>query len=89
MTSNAYPFFSRRPPKKPLTDDVTGEPLIQRSDDNVETLRKRLSSYHQQTAPVVDYYKAKKIWHPIDAAQAPPVVWESLVGVFNNAKRSS
>ncbi|PAV23437.1 adenylate kinase [Pyrrhoderma noxium] len=77
------------PPKKPLTDDVTGEPLIQRSDDNVETLRKRLSSYHQQTAPVVDYYKAKKIWHPIDAAQAPPVVWESLVGVFNNAKKSS
>lgn len=71
-----------------MTDDVTGEPLIQRSDDNVETLRKRLSSYHQQTAPVVDYYKAKGIWKPIDAAQAPPVVWESLVGVFKSAKRS-
>lgn len=79
--------FFRRPPKKPMTDDVTGEPLIQRSDDNVETLRKRLASYHQQTAPVVDYYKAKKIWKPIDAAQSPPVVWESLVGVFKSAKK--
>ncbi|KAL5528855.1 ADK1 [Sanghuangporus baumii] len=76
------------PPKKFMTDDVTGEPLIQRSDDNIETLRKRLASYHQQTAPVVDYYKAKGIWKPIDAAQAPPVVWESLVGVFKSAKRS-
>ncbi|OCB91289.1 adenylate kinase 1 [Sanghuangporus baumii] len=71
-----------------MTDDVTGEPLIQRSDDNIETLRKRLASYHQQTAPVVDYYKAKGTWKPIDAAQAPPVVWESLVGVFKSAKRS-
>lgn len=71
-----------------MTDDVTGEPLIQRSDDNVETLRKRLTSYHQQTAPVVDYYKAKGIWKLIDAAQAPPVVWENLVGVFKSAKRS-
>ncbi|KAH8114131.1 adenylate kinase 1 [Phellopilus nigrolimitatus] len=75
------------PPKKTMTDDVTGEPLIQRSDDNVETLRKRLGSYHSQTAPVVDYYKAKGIWKPIDAAQAPPVVWSSLVGVFKYAKK--
>ena len=30
-----------------MTDDLTGEPLIQRSDDNVETLRKRLTTYHQ------------------------------------------
>ena len=75
------------PPKKPMMDDVTGEPLIQRSDDNIETLRKRLGSYNKQTAPVVDYYKAKAIWTPIDAAQSPPVVWESLVGVFKGIKK--
>jgi len=75
-----------QPPKKPMTDDVTGEPLIQRSDDNVETLRKRLSSYHQQTAPVVDYYKAKGVWKPIDAAQSPSVVWESLNKIFGTKK---
>lgn len=70
------------PPKKPMKDDVTGEPLIQRSDDNVEALTKRLGVFHAQTAPVVDYYKRKGLWHPIDATQAPPVVWDNLRKVF-------
>jgi len=42
-----------------MKDDVTGEPLIQRSDDNAETLKKRLKSYHDMTAPVVEYYKRR------------------------------
>jgi adenylate kinase len=70
------------PPKKPMTDDVSGEPLIQRSDDNVETLRKRLGAFHSQTGPVVDYYKSKGLWHGIDAAQSPSVVWDNLSKVF-------
>lgn len=47
------------PPKKAMTDDQTGEPLIQRSDDNAETLRKRLLTYHEQTGPVAEYYKKR------------------------------
>jgi len=70
------------PPKKPMVDDVTGEPLIQRSDDNVETLQKRLKTYHSQTGPVAEYYKSKGLWHGIDAAQSPSVVWDNLRGVF-------
>ena len=50
------------PPKKAMTDDVTGEPLVQRSDDNAETLKKRLGTYHAQTASVTDYYRKKGIW---------------------------
>ncbi|CAG8507607.1 19051_t:CDS:2, partial [Cetraspora pellucida] len=59
------------PPKVPGKDDVTGEPLIQRADDNAETLKKRLATYHKQTAPVVDYYKQKNIWSGVDASQNP------------------
>jgi hypothetical protein len=33
-------------------DDVTGEPLVKRKDDNAETLKSRLSAFHAQTAPV-------------------------------------
>ena len=73
------------PPKKPMADDVTGEPLIQRSDDNVEALRKRLTVFHNQTGPVVDYYKAKNLWRPIDAAQAPSVVWDNLSKIFKSS----
>ncbi|KAF8177635.1 adenylate kinase 1 [Pholiota molesta] len=74
------------PPKKPGVDDVTGEPLIQRSDDNVDTLRKRLTTYHAQTGPVVDYYKAKGLWHGVDAAQSPSVVWDNLRSIFVGKK---
>ncbi|QRV86864.1 adenylate kinase [Ceratobasidium sp. AG-Ba] len=70
------------PPKKPMTDDVTGEPLIQRSDDNAETLRKRLAAFHQQTGPVVEYYKKQGIWKGVDAAQSPKVVWDNLSKIF-------
>lgn len=45
------------PPKVEGQDDVTGEPLIQREDDLEETVKNRLSVYHEQTAPLVDYYQ--------------------------------
>ncbi|MDP3009939.1 MAG: adenylate kinase [Methylococcales bacterium] len=46
------------PPKVEGIDDVTGEPLILRDDDKEETVRKRLSVYHEQTKPLVGYYSA-------------------------------
>ncbi len=45
------------PPQKAGLDDETGEPLIQRDDDKEETVRKRLAVYHEQTEPLIDYYK--------------------------------
>jgi len=44
------------PPKVSGKDDVTGEDLIQRDDDREETVRKRLSVYHAQTEPLLEYY---------------------------------
>lgn len=46
------------PPKQEGLDDITGEPLIQRDDDKEETVRKRLSVYHEQTKPLIGYYSA-------------------------------
>ena len=45
------------PPKVEGKDDVTGEELIQRADDNEETVRHRLGVYHEQTAPLVSFYQ--------------------------------
>lgn len=45
------------PPRVPGKDDITGEPLVQRKDDNAETLRARLKAFHAETAPVIAYYK--------------------------------
>jgi adenylate kinase len=45
-------------PKQTGKDDVTGEDLVQRADDQEDTVRQRLSIYHQQTAPLIDFYKS-------------------------------
>ncbi len=45
------------PPKVDGKDDVTGEALVQREDDREETVRKRLQVYHEQTKPLVDFYR--------------------------------
>ncbi|MFT5719825.1 MAG: adenylate kinase [Motiliproteus sp.] len=58
-------------------DDATGEDLVQRVDDNEETVRDRLNVYHDQTAPLINYYKS---WGVIDASTAPEYVYVAGVG---------
>ena len=47
------------PPKVPMRDDVTGEPLVRRKDETAETLVARLKAFHEQTSPLVAYYGSK------------------------------
>ena len=47
------------PPKREGFDDLTGEHLIQRDDDQEETIKERLIVYREQTAPLVDFYRQK------------------------------
>jgi adenylate kinase len=56
------------PPKKDMVDDVTGEPLVLRKDDEEATVRNRLDVYHRQTEPLVDYYSK---WAGTGDKQAP------------------
>ena len=77
------------PPKKEMTDDVTGEELIQRSDDNEDALKKRLGTYHEQTAPVTDYYRKTGIWKKIDASKEPGEVWKSILTIFDQEGKTS
>ena len=44
------------PPRNDMTDDVTGEPLEVRADDQEERVRNRLEVYHRQTVPLIGYY---------------------------------
>ncbi len=47
------------PPRIENLDDESGEPLVQRKDDNEETVRNRLAIYHEQTKPLIGYYLKK------------------------------
>jgi adenylate kinase len=55
------------PPKEDESCDDDGTKLIQRPDDTEEVVRNRLGTYYRQTKPVVDYYKARRTVHDIDA----------------------
>lgn len=66
------------PPKVEGKDDITGEDLIQRKDDNAAVLNKRLEAYHTQTAPILDFYQKKGVLRSINAMQDMKKVWEEL-----------
>lgn len=68
------------PPRVAGKDDVTGEDLIQRADDAEETVIKRLSVYHEQTQPLVEYYAT---WAATGDKSAPRLVKVSGVGSVN------
>ncbi len=57
LDSGRIYHVSFSPPRVANIDDETGEELVQREDDKEETIRKRLALYHQQTKPLVDFYK--------------------------------
>ncbi|CAB1437450.1 unnamed protein product [Pleuronectes platessa] len=73
------------PPKEPMKDDLTGEPLMRRSDDNESALHSRLDSYHRQTVPLVEYYRSRGLHTAVDAAQNPNIVFASIMAAFSAA----
>jgi len=65
------------PPKEEGKDDVTGEPLVQRDDDKEDTVRNRLEVYHDQTEPLIGYYRK---WEGSGEAGAPKYIKIQGVG---------
>ena len=58
LASGRTYHVSFNPPKEEGKDDVTGEPLIQRDDDQEDTVRARLKIYHDQTEPLINFYSS-------------------------------
>jgi len=65
------------PPKNSCLDDLTGEKLIQREDDQEETVRRRLQVFHDQTTPVIEYYQT---WAESNDNSAPVYIKVSGMG---------
>ena len=61
------------PPKQEGIDDITGEPLIQRADDHENIVRDRLTTYHSQTAPLINFYS--------EASKTSAVKFNTIEGV--------
>jgi adenylate kinase len=65
-----------------------GGRLVQRTDDNVGVVLKRLKVYHQQSEPLVEYYKSRPTFRSINGAQAPDRVAADLAAAIESARRS-
>ncbi len=74
------------PPKEAGKDDITGEPLIQRKDDNPEVLKSRLNEYHTKTQPIIDYYDKQGLVKVIQADAPIQNVWEQVKTALGDAK---
>jgi len=72
-----------KPPRHDNVCDLHPEAhLIQRADDNSETVRARLATYEEQTRPLVEYYKAAGLLHTVDGTLAPEAIYDDVVRVL-------
>ena len=75
---NIY-FF---PPKEEGKCDKCGADLIQRKDDNLDSLKVRLSEYHKNTQPVIEYYEAMDLVKQVDASRAIEEVFADVKSIL-------
>ena len=71
------------PPKTEGICDKCGSELVLRADDKPETVQNRLSVYHEQTQPLIDYYDKKNILKTVDGTKDMQEVFNDIVGILN------
>ena len=72
-----------KPPRNDNVCDLHPETqLVQRADDNSETVRARLATYEEQTRPLVEYYKAAGLLHTVDGTREPEAIYEDIIRVL-------
>lgn len=70
------------PSKKDGICDVCGGELVLRKDDSPETVQNRLSVYHEQTQPLIDYYKKQDILKEVDGTKEMEEVFRSITDIL-------
>ena len=71
------------PPVREGVCDVCGADLVQRSDDKPETVLSRLEVYHEQTQPLIDYYKEKNVLKRVDSTRDLEDVFQAIVDILD------
>lgn len=71
------------PPRSAGRCDADGHELIQREDDNPQTIQTRLRVYHREGRPIAAYYRALGLLVPVDGTGTPNDIWERLHGAIS------
>lgn len=70
------------PPKKEGICDNCGTELVQRADDRPETVQERLKTYHEQTQPLIDFYRNEGVLTEVDGTKKPEEVLADILGAL-------
>ncbi len=73
------------PPRQAEVCDKDGGKLLQRADDNAQTIRQRLVAYENQTQPLIDYYRRKGLLHDVNGNAEPEAIAKELVSFLSAA----
>lgn len=76
-----YNVYFKAPKTNGICDNC-GSDLVHRSDDNPESIEKRLHEYHKNTSPLIDFYNKQNCLSVIDGTKSAGEVFEILSGVF-------
>lgn len=75
-------YGAENPPKKANACDKCAGELYQRDDDKPETIKKRLALYHEETEPLLEYYKPRKITHSVDASKSIKEIFANICKII-------
>lgn len=71
------------PPKHDESCDICSQPLLQREDDQEEKIKTRLSAYHKDTVPLIEYYKTKGVLNQINALGEMDAISDAIRGIVH------
>ncbi|UCC12514.1 MAG: adenylate kinase [candidate division WOR-3 bacterium] len=71
------------PPKNGSTCDLCHVPLMKRSDDDEQVIKKRLEVYYEQTHPLIDYYRTQDIYTQVDASGTQEEVFAHIARIID------
>jgi adenylate kinase len=67
-----------------VCDEHPDTKLVQRADDNTDTVRARLATYDQQTRPLLEYYRQARLLHEVDGTRSPETIYKEIEDIVNS-----
>ena len=81
-----YNLVTIKPKKKDACDKCNGN-LVQRKDDEEDTVRKRIGVYKGETSPLIEYYRKRKMLTDVDASKKPKEIFNNVVKIIGKTKK--
>ncbi len=83
VCNEIYNIYFKPPRNDNVCDSHPEVQLVQRADDNRETVRARLATYDEQTRPLIDYYQSAGMLRTVDGAREPEEIYRDIEGIVS------